>query len=205
VTHGLRSHVGTDGFVSEAENRRVDSAIIEAFNVGDMNDGVFAPLSREAAQTLKTLSHYFCNAFAINQQGASANVSGVLFGRYQGDSYAGGNPWILLTASAATLLYRQSLALATGAKLGPTAAGALQSLLGQEVTPDNLLAGGDEILHRMKSFLRNGMHMNEQLDRNSGRPLSAKDLTWNYANVLRAMLARGAAVAAKGSLRSITV
>ena len=27
--------------------------------------------------------------------------------------------------------------------------------------------------------------MNEQIDRNTGGPTSAKDLTWNYANVLK--------------------
>jgi hypothetical protein len=30
----------------------------------------------------------------------------VLIGRYPGDTYAGGNPWVLSTAALAQLLYR---------------------------------------------------------------------------------------------------
>jgi len=45
----------------------------------------------------------------------------------------------------------------------------------------------------MRTFLTNGLHMNEQIGRDDGHLTSAKDLTWNYANVLKAMKARDAA------------
>lgn len=35
----------------------------------------------------------------------------MLFGRYPGDSYAGGNPWQLLTAVAAKALYQGASAI----------------------------------------------------------------------------------------------
>lgn len=35
-----------------------------------------------------------------------AKIPGVLYGRYPGDSYAGGNPWQLLSASLAELYYQ---------------------------------------------------------------------------------------------------
>jgi len=194
ITQSLPKHVASDGWVMESDGRQKDVAVIEAFNVGDLGDGMFAPLSKEVAATLSVLSHYFCNSFEINQQAARDGIPGLLFGRYEGDNYAGGNPWVLLTASAATLLYRQSKSLAEGATLDPAAADILKGLLGQEVTVANLLAGGDAILNRMKTFLTNGMHMNEQINRNTGTMLSAKDLTWNYANVLKAMQARVAAL-----------
>lgn len=193
VEQSLAAHVEADGYVFEATNRRKDTAVIEAFNVGAMNDGLFEPLSREVVATLIGLSNTFCTNFHINQQAANASIPGVLFGRYDGDHYAGGNPWVLLTASAANLLYRQAEASARGAAPGPQVAADLAKLLGRNVTAQNLLGAGDAILLLMKRYLVNGMHMNEQIDRNTGALLSAKDLTWNYANVLKAMQARGAA------------
>jgi len=196
ITNSISNHIDSDNYVFESENRKIDTAVIEAFNVGDMADGVFAPLSKEVATTLNRLSHVFCNAYTINQDAARKGLQGVLYGRYQGDTYDGGNPWVLLTASAATLLYRQSVALASGAPLDADAESMLKSLLYQPVTSQSLLGGGDAILNRMKTFLTNGVHMNEQIDRNTGEFTSAKDLTWNYANVLKAMKVRDAAVAA---------
>merc|ERR1712224_992584 len=38
--------------------------------------------------------------------GTSSGQPGVLIGRYPGDTYAGGNPWVLSTAALAQLLYR---------------------------------------------------------------------------------------------------
>jgi len=195
ISSKLTDHVEQDGYVIESANRRTDTAVIEAFNVGYMGDGVFAPLSREAVQTMHGLTHYFCNAFEVNQQAAKAGISGVLYGRYDGDHYAGGNPWVLLTASVATLLYRQSAAYAQGERPGEGAAAALAGLIGQEVSASSLLGAGDAILNRLRTFLTDGMHMSEQLDRNTGKLISAKDLTWNYANVLKAMKARSEAAA----------
>jgi glucoamylase len=194
ISDALSDHIEDDGFVFESTNRKIDTAVIEAFNVGDMEDGLFGPLSREAIMTLVGLAKNFCNEYDLNQQAAKGDIPGVLFGRYKGDSYDGGNPWVLLTASAATLMYRQAAAMAAGGKIeDATASSALEALLGQDVTAENLLGGGDAILNRMRTFLSNGLHMNEQIDRNSGSLTSAKDLTWNYANVLKAMKARSAA------------
>jgi glucoamylase len=193
ITQALSDHVQSDGYVCESTNRCKDTAVIEAFNVGDMGDGVFAPLSKEVVATLNGLSKTFCRSFQVNAQAASSGTPGVLFGRYEGDHYAGGNPWILLTASAATLLYRQAEALGKGATPAPEVKAQLATLLGRDVTPKNLLGAGDAIFMLMKKYLSNGMHMNEQIDRSSGKLLSAKDLTWNYANVLKAMKAREAA------------
>ena len=47
----------------------------------------------------------FCNEYPINQQDNGAGKPGILIGRYPGDSYAGGNPWQLLTAAHAEIFY----------------------------------------------------------------------------------------------------
>lgn len=190
ITQNLSRHITNDGWVFESENRKVDTAVIEAFNVGDMDDGMFAPLSHEVVRTLAELSRAFCGAFQLNQETAKADMPGVLFGRYPGDSYFGGNPWILLSASAATLLYRQAKALSNGATIEPATETVLEGLLGQKVAVSSLLGGGDAILNLVRKYLTNGMHMNEQIDRKSGELRSATDLTWNYANVLKAMHVR---------------
>jgi len=189
----LSSHVGSDGFVCEETNRCKDTASIEAFNVGYMDDGVFAPLSKEVVATLSGLSKLFCSSYGVNMDAANAGTPGVLFGRYEGDNYDGGSPWVLLTASAATLLYRQAKAFAEGTVPDKDAASMLQQLLGAPASASTLLGAGDAILLLMKKYLVNGMHMNEQIDRDTGLLKSAKDLTWNYANVLKAMKDRSAA------------
>ncbi|CAJ1344047.1 unnamed protein product [Effrenium voratum] len=195
IEQQLGDHVDASGYVFESTDRRKDTAVIEAFNVGDLEDGLFGPLSTPVVRTLATLSDLFCKSYAVNQQAAAAKTPGVLFGRYEGDSYDGGNPWVLLTASAATLLYRQAQALAKGGSMDADAKQVLHQLLGRDVTQQNLLGAGDALLLLMKKYLTNGMHMNEQIDRNDGSLKSAKDLTWNYANVLKAIAARKAAAA----------
>jgi glucoamylase len=200
ISKTLSGHVQENGLVCEdMQDRCTDTAVIEAFNVGDMDDGVFAPLSKEVVATLAGLSHSFCKLFKVNQDASSAGIPGVLFGRYPGDGYNGGNPWVLLTASAATLLYRQAKTLSEGSAPPQEVQAVLSKTLGREVTAKNLLGAGDAILLLMKKYLTNGMHMNEQIDRNTGSLTSAKDLTWNYANVLKAMKARGEAEHAMNS------
>jgi glucoamylase len=189
----LKVHVESDGFVFESENRKQDTAVIEAFNVGDMHDGMFGELSNEAVSTMVGLTETFCKEYGLNQKAASSKTPGVLYGRYPGDTYDGGNPWILLSASVANLLYRQSAAVAKGATFAPEVADKLKPIIGDDVTAQSLLGAGDAIFNRMKTFLSNGLHMNEQIGRDDGQLKSAKDLTWNYANVLKAMKARDAA------------
>lgn len=200
ITDALQQHIDDDGFVFESTGRRVDTAVVEAFNVGDMGDGVFAPLSKEVIQTLFRLTQAFCQEYPLNYAARSGD-KGVLYGRYPGDIYAGGNPWVLLTASVANLLYRQAEALAKGAAADTAAADTLRKLLGQSVSAENLLGAGDLVLKFMRAFLRDGLHMNEQIDKFSGELTSARDLTWNYANVLKAMEARTMAVAAISAVR----
>ncbi len=55
---------------------------------------------------MQVLAITFCSEYAINQQEIKAGGSGILIGRYPGDSYAGGNPWQLLTAVYAKTFYQ---------------------------------------------------------------------------------------------------
>lgn len=85
----LASHLG-NGFVIESSNRPQDSAVVCAFNNGDMADGVFSLSGAEVAGTISTLANAFHNEYPINSQDdKTLGVPGVLFGRYPGDVYGG--------------------------------------------------------------------------------------------------------------------
>lgn len=198
-------------FVSETQSRQKDAAVFEAFNHGYLGDGVMAATSKEVAGTVGTFVDLFCSQYSINGADTAAGVPGVLIGRYDGDHYAGGNPWHLLTASLAQVLYRgaaESLDVHRGLSNSSAVGEALwRSLLAvpQEADMSSLaeaMAGaGDGVMVRLKKHLNgdnNNLHCNEQLDRNTGVPMSAKDLTWSYANVLTAIHARKKYVSLRG-------
>ncbi len=67
---------------------------------------MFAPTSIEVAKTVSSYNTMFCNEYSINSADTANGIPGVLYGRYQGDHYAGGNPWVLSTSALAGLFYR---------------------------------------------------------------------------------------------------
>lgn len=89
-------------------------------------------------------------------------------GRYPEDRYYGGNPWFLTTAALAEYYY----------------------LRGH-------LAQGDAYMARIKIHLPENGAMDEQIDRDSGYMLSARDLTWSYASFITAVEARKRAVGSR--------
>jgi len=209
IEQSLGSHYNGD-FVFEAENRQKDSATIEAFNVGDLNDGMFSPLSKEVLGTIITLNDLFCNSFAINTHDQSAGVPGILYGRYEGDTYDGGNPWVLLSASLANLIYKQAGKVLNGVD-GATyellqRAYDIPGGLDSKALSQALLGAADGVMMRIRYHTEgNGFHMSEQMDRNTGFLTSAKDLTWNYANFLKALKARRETVQLQGQVDVLMV
>eukprot|EP00656_Telonema_subtile_P018675 TRINITY_DN20112_c0_g1_i1.p1 TRINITY_DN20112_c0_g1~~TRINITY_DN20112_c0_g1_i1.p1 ORF type:complete len:517 (-),score=107.31 TRINITY_DN20112_c0_g1_i1:122-1672(-) len=195
----IQSHYNGQ-FVFEEASRQKDAAVFEAFNHGYLQDGVMGPTSKEAAGTVSTLTELFCSSFAVNAADSAAGVPGVLIGRYDGDHYAGGNPWHLLTASLAQLLYNgASEALSAHTDGDSEGLASWRGLIGVAGEANLLevaraMAGaGDGVMMRLATHVKGetgNVHLNEQLDRNTGVPLSAKDLTWSYANVLSALHAR---------------
>jgi len=202
-----------DGFVFEAQNRKKDSAVIEAFNVGDLGDGIFAPLSKEVIGTVITLNELFCRTFSINQQDSKDNIPGILYGRYENDNYDGGNPWVLLSATLAQLIYRQaSAAIAPGASVDQETYALLKKAydlddgLSGKALGNALMGAGDGVLLRIKHHTEAGaLHMAEQIDRGDGHMTSAKDLTWNYADVLKAVHARADYLSASAAAPPLTI
>eukprot|EP00933_Yihiella_yeosuensis_P016844 TRINITY_DN1424_c0_g1_i1.p1 TRINITY_DN1424_c0_g1~~TRINITY_DN1424_c0_g1_i1.p1 ORF type:complete len:513 (-),score=151.45 TRINITY_DN1424_c0_g1_i1:332-1870(-) len=189
-------------FVFESSNRPKDSAVIEAFNVGGLNDGMFPVLGKEVLGTVITLNDVFCNSFDINKKDTAAKIPGILYGRYENDNYDGGNPWVLLSASLAQLIYSQAEA-AVSASVDSSIYAMLQkaydiesNLSGKDLA-QALLGAADGVMLRIKEHVKStDFHMQEQISRSDGTQTSAKDLTWNYANMLKAFKGRKDAVAA---------
>lgn len=183
-------------YVQESNSRPQDSAVIVGFNDGyDESDGLFAATSIEVAQTIASYNTLFCSEYAINTADTSKGLPGVLYGRYANDNYAGGNPWVLSTAALASLFYRAAQASLKTVP-SPSALNAWKIALNSATdlpTESNalaqvFLAQGDGVLQRLRSHvIAREFHLDEQIDRNTGAQMSAKDLTWSYAEVLNAL------------------
>lgn len=197
-------------FVYESTNRQEDSAVIIAFTVGYLNDGVFAPDSQEVAGTLLTLAELFHGMFYINQQDDKQKVPGVLFGRYQGDTYGAGGagPWILCTGAAAQAVYDAGLeVLRKNALPSLTALKLWGRLFEVDTLPSTpaefaaaALSAGDGILMRIRAHVEApaiNFRLSEQFDPTTGAEQSAQSLTWSYSQVLLACRHRDMLVAAQ--------
>lgn len=182
------------GFVQECASRTRDSAVIVGFNDGfDESDGMFAPTSKEVAMTVSSYNTMFCNEYAINTADTTGGLPGVMYGRYQGDTYAGGNPWVLSTAALGNLFYRGAVYIVDNGLPDKEALGYWQQAFNTEIDltavrstealAQMFAAQGDGVLLRLRAHVEaEGFHLDEQIDRNTGVQTSAKDLTWSVSN-----------------------
>jgi len=150
------------------------------------------------AKTVEHLNRIFCGAHKINRLDTEDGIPGVLYGRYELDGYAGGNPWVLISAALATLFYQCAQVLASRI-LGSDELLAWRAALnapGLQGISREFLAAGDGVLARIKYHIDDaddGWHLYEQIDKTSGKQYNARDLTWSYAEVLNALHERTAA------------
>jgi glucoamylase len=144
------------------------------------------------------LAFTFCREYPINQQDNANGLPGILIGRYPGDVYAGGNPWQLLTAVTAKMFYQSASALMEGNGFGnDDDRNAWADLLRiDRNTPIGefgraIVSAGDAVMYRLFEHVKskNG-HIDEQISKQTGLQVSAKDLTWSYANILSSMKER---------------
>jgi glucoamylase len=178
----------------EANNRPVDGAVIVGLNDGyDEFDNFLDPLSYEIASTIYYYNLVFSSEYPINEK--DKNLYGILYGRYPGDVYAGGNPWILTTAALSSLMYRISSRLNSGYRMTQDTLNMWSKALNVDFIPEDQISffksQGDGLLLRLKNYIKpNNFHMYEQIDKNTGQQISAYDLTWSYAEVLNALKER---------------
>jgi len=187
-------------YIYECDGREKDGAVIHA--IITFGEFLYPPTSAEAAGTVSAWNDAFCNEYPINQQDNAAGKPGILIGRYPGDSYAGGNPWQLLTAAHAEIFYLGASAWASQvSQLGdsPTTnqhqAWRETLHLGEEATVLDLtraaLGAGDAVMTRLWSYVKDdGGRIDEQIDKHTGAQTSAAALTWSYANILQSLHTR---------------
>lgn len=196
----------TGSFMTESSNRQKDGATVHAFS----SFNVYPITDQKVAKTMQVLANTFCSEYTINQNDIKAGVPGILIGRYPGDSYAGGNPWQLLTAVFAKAFYQGASSLVeSNGFLNDADRTAWLSLLNLPSTStlqdqvEAALQAGDAVMYRLYQHVKSdGGHIYEQIDRNNGAQKSAKDLTWSFANIFSSMKERAKAVSALQSLTS---
>mmetsp|Transcript_43627 Transcript_43627/g.61314 ORF Transcript_43627/g.61314 Transcript_43627/m.61314 type:complete len:548 (+) Transcript_43627:16-1659(+) len=183
-------------FVYESTNRPKDAAVINAFNNGYLDDGFFAPTDESVSGTINVLNDLFNGMFPLNGYDTEKGLPGIFYGRYEGDIYQGGNPWILTTAALAQLYYAGAITTLKEKSLPSEASmknfRAILNLPDEDLTytefAQAVVQAGDDVLYRIKYHVNPyGLHLAEQLDKVNGIEVSAPDLTWSYACVLKAM------------------
>ncbi|KAF3359549.1 hypothetical protein VdG1_02104 [Verticillium dahliae VDG1] len=163
----------------------------------------FQPCSDRALASHKAIVDSFRSLYSIND-GISPS-SAVAIGRYPEDVYYGGQAWYLTTLAAAEQLYDALLvwklqgsitvtevslsffqphlpSITTGTYDNQTSAYASLT--------DAILTYADGFVKVVANFTPVDGTLDEQFDRNTGEPLSARDLTWSYASFLTAIRRR---------------
>jgi len=187
-------------FIYECNGREKDGAVIHA--IITFGEFLYPPTSSEAAKTISTYNDAFCQEYPINQQENGAGKPGILIGRYPGDSYAGGNPWQLLTAAHAEAFYLGASAWVKSVKEKGNAPLTDEHkdwmdllYLESDATLLDLsraaLGAGDAVMSRLWDHVKDdGGRIDEQIDKHTGAQASAQALTWSYANILHALHTR---------------
>jgi len=191
-----------EGYIYESQNRPYDGAVIHS--IATFGEYLFPPESPEGASTVEFLAKKFCREYPLNQDDNVAGKPGVLIGRYPGDSYAGGNPWQLLTAVTAEYFYlggqatvRKIKAKGADYVLDPVENKEWLKLLQikSEITASEFAraqsSAGDAVMTRLWEYVKDdGGRIDEQIDKHTGAQASAQSLTWSYANILHALHTR---------------
>lgn len=195
----LESEAGPD----HRKPSELDVSVVLAALAANASSGVLWLLDPRMLSTATAIENVFARIYAINRQGGAGNA----IGRYEEDYYYGGNPWFLTTAAYAELHYRVAIALSrlTSYKVTPRSREFFASTLpqseqgrvesGTDIAADAALRArlvaslkekGDGFLRRIRLHSNSDGSFTEQFHRDTGTQISAVDLTWSYANFIRA-------------------
>ena len=149
----------------------IDCASLLGVLDADLPDGAHSVDDPRVWTTLAALDELFAREFPINL----GRVAPAL-GRSRRDRYFGGGAWYVTTLAAASLCYR----------------GAARSV------DVGLIARGDAFMATVRDLTPADGHLSEQVDRTTGAPASARDLTWSYAAFIGTAYLRADAVNSVG-------
>jgi glucoamylase len=167
----------------------------------------FQPCSDKALASHKVVVDSFRSIYTINA-GIPLGVAPAV-GRYAEDVYYNGNPWYLNTLAAAEQLYDALYVWQTRKSITVTSTSlAFFRDLVPSVTAGTYAAGSarytelynavylyaDGFVNVVATYAQSNGSMAEQFDKNTGQPLSARDLTWSYAALLTTVARRAGVV-----------
>ncbi|KAI0143019.1 family 15 glycosyl hydrolase [Xylariaceae sp. FL1272] len=169
----------------------------------------FQPCSDRALANHKVYVDAFRSIYTINSGiGSGAAVS---VGRYPEDVYYNGNPWYLNTLAAAEQLYDALYVWQSSKSITVTSTSLpfFQALVSgvtagtyasTSTTYTNIYNAvflyADGFVGKVQTYALTNGSIHEQFDRNTGAPLSARDLTWSYAAFLTAAARRAGVIPA---------
>jgi glucoamylase len=183
----------------EADNRKYDTAVILGLisdyeiNKSTNNiDYLFEPSSFKIAQTVYNFNCLFSDEYPINLQDTKNLIPGLLYGRYNGDTYNGGNPWVCLSVHVALIYYNASEYILNNGLPSPDAITLWLKSINVNISITNnyqlsklLFEAGESILIRIKYHTKgNFNNLFEQIDKNTGFMISSENLTVNYVMIL---------------------
>ncbi|KAI1266326.1 carbohydrate-binding module family 20 protein [Xylariaceae sp. FL1019] len=164
----------------------------------------FQPCSDRALSNHKVYVDSFRSIYTINSGIGSGGAVSV--GRYPEDTYYNGNPWYLTTLAAAEQLYDALYVWQSTSSITVTSTSLpfFQALVSgvtagtyasTSTTYSNIYDAvfglyADGFVGLVQTYAMTNGSLNEQYDRSTGAPLSARDLTWSYAAFLTAAARR---------------
>ncbi|KAF8133705.1 glycoside hydrolase family 15 protein [Boletus edulis] len=174
------------------------------------DDTTFQPCSDKALSNLKTYVDSFRNIYSVNS-GIIANAA-VATGRYQEDVYQGGNSHEQLY-DALIVWNKQGCLTITSTSLGFfqqfNTSLTIGTYTASSSTFTSLMSGiknfADGFIAVGAQYTPSTGSLSEQYSRSNGSPLSAIDLTWNYASALTAFAARAGQTSASWGANGLTV
>lgn len=178
-----RSQIGVDPIL----------AAMHAFDINATCDAAaLQPCNPRTLATHKVVVDSFRNLYPINENATAP--APVAVGRYQEDTYYGGNPWYICTLAAAEVLYdavAQFVANETitidevnldfFTDIYPNAT--VGDLQGQEFNSvlSAMMEYADGFVDIVQKYTPENGTLNEQINATTGEPTSAIALTWSYA------------------------
>ena len=192
----LESH-WTGKALIESNNRPYDSLVISGLVNGYNQDSFLYPTSFEIASTVNEYNIMFTQ-YNINTQDTENNIGGILYGRYNGDTYQGGNPWVPMTTTLAMLLYNAAIYVHDGnipskheMTMWHTALNVPHDIACTMKIENIFVAAGDSVLGRVKYHISgNDGILYEEINKENGYPTGNQNLSASYASFFRCLKVR---------------
>lgn len=206
--------LNTYGPVQRGKASYKDLSVILAINHAYLGDGVFAPTDDYVVRTVYEVATSFIDVYNLSQ--TTHDQSGLPLapptGRYPEDVYNGtgsslANPWYLSNSAFAEYFFtaakdfqdKGSITISNLTAPFWKFYGSGVDATERTITKDSedfskliqaMIGWGDAYLRVVKYYSGDDGHYSEQFDKDTGVQRGAKDLTWSYASILTAAIAR---------------